>query len=108
VEMRYFRQRRLLPQEESQTHSLSFGGDDDDTQGRRIESERRDEELLTMAVNHLTAFVLIFYGLYAFCRFGLGYDAIRDPPPPSFTIEIPGLTNTQSHTNLRGSDQTFD
>ena len=82
-------------------HALVFGEDDDTEQ--RIESVRASRERLEMAVNHLTAFVLIFYGLYAFCRFGLGYDPIRDPSPPTHTIEIPGLTNVQPPSKLRGS-----
>lgn len=97
--MQYFRQRRGPT--EARTHVLSLGGEHDNNQ--QIESERASRERLEMAVNHLLAFVLIFYGLYALCRFGLGYDPIRDPPPPSITIEIPWLTNVQSRNKLRGS-----
>jgi len=61
-------------------------------------------ERLTMAVNHMTAFVLIFYGLTIICRYGFGWDPIRDPPPPSYTVHIPGLTNAHDTTGLRGSN----
>jgi hypothetical protein len=68
----------------------------------------RDHQLLTMAVNHMIALVLIFYLLYAICRFGFGWDPTRDPPPPTYTIHIPGITDdVRKITRLRGS-QAFD
>eukprot|EP00980_Cylindrotheca_fusiformis_P011942 scaffold2830_cov131-Cylindrotheca_fusiformis.AAC.63 len=60
--------------------------------GRRID-EMNQEARLTMAVNHMIAFVLALYGLYAICRFGFGWDPTKDPPPPTYTIHIPGVTN---------------
>ena len=90
--MRYYRQRR------HRAELIPFGGENHTEQ--QIESARASTERLEMAVSHLTAFVLIFYGLYAFCRYGLGYDPVRDPYPPSYTIEIPGLTNLQTHSQL--------
>lgn len=61
---------------------------------RNEENDAASRERLTMAVNHLTAFVIFFYGLYALCRFGFGYDPIRDSStPPSYTLEIPGITH---------------
>jgi hypothetical protein len=41
----------------------------------------------------MVAFVLLFYGLYAICRFGFGWDPTKDAPPPTYTIHIPGITN---------------
>jgi hypothetical protein len=60
--------------------------------GRRID-ETDEEARITTAVNHMVAFVLLFYGLYAICRFGFGWDPTKDTPPPTYTIHIPGITN---------------
>ena len=61
-----------------------------------MEEAVASRERLVMAGHHMTAFCWIFYGLYALCRFGFGWDPIRDPPPASYTVEIPGLTTTSS------------
>jgi hypothetical protein len=85
----------LSRSEDDHPASSEQGGDD----------TRASRERLVMATNHMTAFVVIFYGLYAVCRFGFGWDPIRDPPPATYTIEIPGLTTTttemESHSQLR-------
>lgn len=93
--MDFSRQRRLPPVLPVAT---SFSSDDAEY---TVENARASRERLVMAVNHMTAFVLIFYGLYAICRFGFGWDPTRDPPPPSYTINIPGLTHVQPAVNLR-------
>lgn len=64
-----------------------------------------EHSLLTMATNHMIAFVIILYGLYGICRFGFGWDPIRDPPPPNYmTIHIPGVTDhAKPAGRLRGS-----
>ena len=63
----------------------------------RLQAEdenHHDRRMTTMAIHHLTALVLIFYGLYAICRFGFGWDpASPDPPPPTYTLHIKGLTD---------------
>ena len=81
---------------------ITTGGDSDDDESSR--------QLRVMAINHLTALVLIFYGLYALCRFGFGWDPARDPPPPTYTLHIKGLTDDTAagstgtvSWNLRGS-----
>jgi hypothetical protein len=67
-------------------------------------------QLRVMAIHHSTALVLIFYALYALCRFGFGWDPARDPPPPTYTVHIKGLTDDTAAVsmgtltwNLRGS-----
>ena len=67
---------------------------DEDDNESSMEGAVASRERLIMAVHHMTAFCWIFYGLYALCRFGFGWDPIRDPPPATYTIEIPGLTTT--------------
>lgn len=105
--MHLFRQRRPVERENpnGNPNAATREGDDVERQSslllpsaeddleRSYAARERSRERLSMAVNHLTAFVLIFYGLYATCRFGLGWDPIRDPPPPTFTVEVPGLTS---------------
>ena len=49
--------------------------------------------LVVVAVNHLAAFVVILYGLYVICRFGFGWDPTHDPPPPTYTVHIRGVTD---------------
>ncbi|KAG7362722.1 hypothetical protein IV203_026082 [Nitzschia inconspicua] len=63
------------------------------------EYDPRTHRLLTLATHHLTALVLILYGLYGICRFGFGWDptAIGDPPPETYTVHVKGIT-----------DDTFD
>lgn len=51
-----------------------------------------EEARMTMAINHMVVLVLVFYGLYAICRYGFGWDPARDPPPPTYTLHIPGIT----------------
>lgn len=71
----------------------------------------RSRHLLTVAIHHLTALVLIMYGLYGTCRFGFGWDpATGDLPPPTYTVHIKGITddtvNGSTGTltwNLRGT-----
>lgn len=80
------------------------GGDDDDTAGN-------SRQLLTMSINHMKVFVLMLYGLYAICRFGFGWDPTKksDPPPPTYTLHIKGITDdtaigsTGHITFLRGA-----
>jgi hypothetical protein len=83
--------------------------DEDDERSVEAAAVVASRERLVMAVHHMTAFCWIFYGLYALCRFGFGWDPIRDPPPATYTIEIPGLTTTttgtpwtEAHSGLRG------
>ena len=59
----------------------------------RVDVEESDRRLLVMAVNHLHAFVVISYLLYAICRFGFGWDPLKDPPPPTYKVHIPGITD---------------
>lgn len=69
----------------------------------RVEEEdASSRNLLTMTTNHMIAFVLILYGLYAICRFGFGWDPARDPPPPTVTIHIHGITDDDAKPGLRG------
>lgn len=51
------------------------------------------EERLAMATNHMIAFVLIIYGLFLLCKYGFGWDPIKDPAPPSYTLHIRGITD---------------
>lgn len=60
---------------------------------RRRIVEINEEGRIKMAVNHMIAFVLLLYGLYAICRFGFGWDPTKDPPPPTYTIHISGITD---------------
>jgi len=69
---------------------------EDDPSSFAVEAASR--ERLVMAIHHMTAFVLIFYGLCLVCRFGFGWDPMKDPPPTSYTIEIPGLTTKMTTT----------
>ena len=52
-----------------------------------------EEARMKMAINHMIALVLMFYGLYALCRYGFGWDPAKDPPPPTYTLHIPGITD---------------
>lgn len=67
-----------------------------------LENSRASRERLVMAVNHMTAFVIIFYGLYIICHYGFGWNPLRDPPPPSYTVQIPGLTSPIKSSGLTG------
>lgn len=52
-----------------------------------------EEARMKMALNHMIALVLMLYGLYAICKYGFGWDPRRDPPPPTYVLHIPGITD---------------
>ena len=56
--------------------------------GNDNEGNPQDDALLRMAVNHLLALVVFLYGLYALCRFGLGWTPGSSQPPPTFVVQV--------------------
>jgi hypothetical protein len=84
---------RRRPDENAYRHSFAaemiFG---DENEGQVLDP--RSRRLLTMATHHLTALVLVLYGLYVLCRIAFGWDPTkRDPPPPTYTIHVKGITD---------------
>jgi hypothetical protein len=82
--------RRNRSEDATEADNIPISDDDDDED---IESQRTrrgtesDRSLLLMVQNHMVAFVLTIYGIYAFCRFVVGWTP-GTPPPPSFTIHF--------------------
>ena len=74
-----------------------YGAEEREADDEEHHINSNSDSLLIMAINHLLAFVLIFYGLYLFCRIGFGWDAMKDPSPPTYTISIPGITTNDNH-----------
>jgi hypothetical protein len=56
------------------------------------QEERHARELLVMAQNHVLGLIVCFYFIFAICRFGFGWNPLKGgPPPPTYTIHIPGI-----------------
>jgi hypothetical protein len=85
----WFRRRRISPVNDHIDSILPLAN----IPPRIHDEEEASRRLIIMATNHMFAFVVIFYLLYAICRFGFGWDAVRDPKPPSYTLHIPGITD---------------
>lgn len=98
-----FRQRRIVVGSQDNTDDVEENDISSQVLLQQNTTTTHDNEMVTMATNHMIAFILFMYGLYAICRFGFGWDAIRDPPPQTiYTVHIAGITDDDTSA-LRGS-----